>query len=87
MTHFRHGYRKPYAGRVLDGPHEGDWVEQDDPFFQAYYQRPLAGVFAYSADPPSAVAEVDRALYRWLHGYRAWAWVQPSAHKGKSNVY
>lgn len=75
--HFRQSHKKRYAGRVLDGPHEGDWIEEDEPFFEAYWQRQLRPVPISSIDIPSAVVEVDRAYYRWLHGYRAWAWVQP----------
>lgn len=81
--HFRQCHRKYFAGRVLDGPHEGDWVEQDEAYFEAYYQRPLAAVVAYSADLPSASFEIDRVFYKWLHGYRAWAWVQPMACAGR----
>jgi len=74
--HFRQGHKKHYAGRVLDGPHEGDWIEEDEPFFEAYWQRQLQPA-PISVDIPSVAIEVDRAYYRWLHYYRAWAWVQP----------
>jgi hypothetical protein len=76
--HFRQSHKKYFAGRVLDGPHEGDWIEEDEPFFEAYWQRQLCPVpIALSLDIPNAGFEIDRAYYRWLHGYRAWAWVQP----------
>jgi hypothetical protein len=74
--HFRQSHKKYFSGRVLDGPHEGDWVEEDEPFFEAYWQRQLRPA-PISVSIPGVTVEVDRAYYRWLHGYRAWAWVQP----------
>lgn len=71
-------WHREFAGWVLDGPCEGDWIEKDGPYFEVYHKRPLPGVVAYSADPPSASFEIDSVLYKWLHGYRAWAWVQPA---------
>jgi hypothetical protein len=65
-----------YSGRVIDGPFEGHWVEEDEPFFQGTFTRRLEVV---SGEVPSqASIEVDRCHYRWLLGYRAWAWVQPT---------
>jgi len=75
--HFRQHQRKQFAGRVLDGPYEGDWVEEDVSYFEAYHKRPLVGVYAYDDELASATFEVDRVFYKWLHGYGAWAWIQP----------
>jgi hypothetical protein len=81
MTAHRHKvYRKPFSGRCLDGPFEGEWIEEDQMFFYGAYQRPMSPVIA-PYDPAalaSASLELPIVLYTWLRSYRAWAWVQPS---------
>lgn len=78
--HFRAHGQEQFAGRVLDGPHEGDWVEQESPWFEAYHAQPVRVVASFD-ELPSTSYELDRVLYKWLHGYRAWAWVQPMADR------
>lgn len=78
---YRLSHKKEYAGRVLDGPFEGDWIEEDEPYFQGTFTRRIGPVMAYSAELASAGMCVDRCCYLWLHGYRAWAWVQPLSWK------
>jgi hypothetical protein len=72
-----------FCGRVLDGPFEGDWIEEDEPYFVGHLQQQLGAVTSYGADIPPVEFEIDRAYYQWLHGYGAWAWMQPGARRTK----
>ena len=63
---------KYYAGRVIDGPFEGEWIESDDGYFVGQYTQ---RVYALYTGWPAGM-EVNRALYKWLPSYRAWAWLQ-----------
>lgn len=84
--HHKSPHRKAYAGRVLDGPFEGDWIEGDEPYFQGTFTRRLRPVTTYGGEQlASAEACLDQCYYRWLDGYRAWAWVQPLTLRNRSN--
>jgi hypothetical protein len=65
--------RKYFAGRVIDGPFEGEWIECDDAYFVGQFSQPVHAL--YTGLP--AGMEIDRVLYKWLPSYRAWVWVQP----------
>jgi hypothetical protein len=73
---FKLSKRKEFSGRVLDGPFEGDWIEEDSPYFEGTYTR-ATPVQQYSAMLANVAVEIDRVFYKWLPSYRAWAWVQP----------
>jgi hypothetical protein len=73
VTRYR-ALRKHYSGRVLDGPFEGDWIAEDVPYFQGAYQQSVQPVQQY--DPMHEI-EAPIVYYKWLHGYGAWAWIQP----------
>lgn len=65
--------RKYFAGRVIDGPLEGEFIECDDPYFIGSFVRPPVAFYTGL----HARAEFDnRILYRWLSSYRAWVWCQ-----------
>lgn len=66
---------KNFAGRVIDGPFEGEWIESDSPYFGGQFSRKTYSL--YTGWP--AGIEIDRVIYKWLPGYRAWAWWQRSA--------
>lgn len=72
MDDFTLKYRKPFYGRVLDGPFEGEWIEHDTPHFAGRYQRPNYALYTGSF----AGFEIDQVIYKWLPSYRAWAWLQ-----------
>ena len=74
---FYRPHHKPFSGRVIDGPFEGEWIESESPFFMGEYQEPL---FALYTGWPAGL-QLNRALYKWIMGYRAWAWVQPDAKR------
>jgi hypothetical protein len=66
---------KPYCGRVLDGPFEGEWVEEETQFFLGQYVLPSSSI-SYGPGTPSSSVEVHQFVYKWLSSYRAWVWVQ-----------
>lgn len=72
MVHFKHR-KKLYCGRVIDGPFEGDWIEEDAPYFLGQVVEPTR---SYSYSLPSNGAEVKQYIYKWTSSYRAWVWVQ-----------
>lgn len=74
MELFTRSHRKHFAGRVIDGPFEGDWIECDDSYFVGQVTQPVYAL--YTGWPTGA--EVNRVIYKWLPSYRAWAWLQPS---------
>lgn len=71
----RHGY---FYGPVIDGPFAGDWISSDSPFFTACFISPRINA-ARISDPmmPNVAADLDRAAYRWIHGYGSWAFMPP----------
>jgi hypothetical protein len=75
--HFKPQRTKLFCGRVIDGPFEGDWIENDSPYCEGQFCRRLPDAPAYSGDLPRASIEIDRVIYKWLSSYRAWAWMQP----------
>lgn len=84
---FRMSSKQRFYGRVIDGPFEGQSIENDEPFFEAIFVSRIPGVAAYTGhEIPSASIQTDRVLYKWLHGYRAWAWVQPVKWKGDADA-
>ena len=75
-NHIRQQRNCYFSGPVLDGPFEGDWMDADGEYNEVYWQRNLIpAVYSYTGDLPSASFELERALYKWLHGYRAWAFI------------
>jgi hypothetical protein len=74
--HIKQSRSNWFCGPVIDGPFAGDWIDHDSPFYEGYFQQQLTHVASYGTALPSAV-EIDRCFYKWLHGYRAWAWIQP----------
>jgi hypothetical protein len=63
---------EPYYGRVIDGPFEGEWIGSDTPHFVGHFQQQLYALYTGW----DAGIEVSHVIYRWLPGYRAWAWWQ-----------
>jgi len=72
---FTKKYREPYYGRVLDGPFEGEWIENDSPHFVGHYQHRTIALYTGSFSG----VEVNYVIYKWLPTYRAWAWWQRCA--------
>jgi hypothetical protein len=71
---------EPYAGRILDGPHAGDWLESYSHHEILIWKDNFIPVRPFPVRPfyelfPSVI-EVHQIYYRWLPSYRAWAWVQ-----------
>jgi hypothetical protein len=71
--HFKVPQHKYFAGRIIDGPCEGEWHESDNAYFQVW-RRPSIPLTLEQMDDP---VHMEFYTYKWLHGYRAWAWVQP----------
>jgi hypothetical protein len=86
VMEFSRKYRKPYYGRVLDGPFEGEWIEHDSPAFIGHFVQPLGPVPPINEQFANAAFEVDRAYYRWLSSYRAWVWMQPPGRPAESDA-
>ena len=63
-----------YAGRVYDGPCEGDYIEEHSPHYLAVFTLPISASIQHLTGDSGVVA--DRALYRWSRDIRAWVWVQ-----------
>lgn len=64
---------KLFAGRVIDGPLEGEWIESDDAHFYGY----LNPTVFVTPNQPMECDHLMLTVYVWLNGYRAWAWMQP----------
>lgn len=77
IEHQRRPRSAMFSGPVIDGPFAGDWISYDAPFYEALFLHHRIGVFSYSDLSPNSGIEVDRAFYKWIHGYGAWAHVQP----------
>lgn len=79
--HYKPNRTKLFAGKCIDGPCEGEWHESDDASFMVYYVAPMGRVLD-SNDIDSIGGYGNHYFYKWLHGYRAWAWMQPYSLKG-----
>lgn len=73
--HFKNRQTKSfYAGRVIDGPFEGDWIESDELFIMKYIGPPPVTAAPWEGNAKTLF--IDRVYYKFLRSYRAWAWVQ-----------
>lgn len=69
--------RALYAGRVYDGPFEGDHIEGDEPYYVGMFTRAI--IPTPIGDPmPHSTVYADRVFYRWSRDIRAWVWIQKS---------
>lgn len=77
MTHYKPQRTKMFCGRCLDGPLEGDWIEEDSLWFDCMIQQRI-GPVSYGPDNGLSSIEIDRVFYAFLRSYRAWVWMQPN---------
>lgn len=62
-----------FAGRVYDGPLEGEQRVSETPWFYCMAQRsPSVSYASYGPTVPPACFEMDKRFYRWSHPLRAW---------------
>lgn len=64
--------RRPrYAGRVIDGPLEGELREEEYPEFRIAIAPPLL-VFGFRIQDPPEIVNTYEGLYIWSQSLRGW---------------
>jgi len=69
MTYANGQYR--WAGRVYDGPLEGDSVVKEQPYFE-FQWTPRTSLGVYGPGEIPEMAYLYRMVYRWSNPLRAW---------------
>lgn len=65
-----------YAGRVYDGPSEGEYRTAGRPFIEFAHVGPGPEPFQWGARPGAIVnVTVTTYAYRWSHALRAWVFI------------
>lgn len=66
---------KRFSGRVIDGPREGERMEEDWPHIKVPVTRPMS-LFDYRDVIPTVV-HAYIGVYHWSYSLKAWCWEAP----------